>query len=297
MAPDVDPALTADALAREGELTLAAAGVPEPGRDATTLLALASGLNRERLHAHPCETIGAEARLRYRAFVARRAAREPLQHITGTQEFWSLAFRVTPAVLIPRPETEHLVEALLRLPLPPTPVVVDFGTGSGCLAVVTARLLPAARVVATDVSAAALGVARANAADHGVADRVVFLEGDLFAALEGRGLEGGVDLLISNPPYIAEPDLEGLAPEVRDHEPRQALTAGPDGLALHRRIAAGAGRFLRPGGRLLAEIGFGQEPAARDLYAGAGLAVEAVHPDLAGIARVVQARSSCPPAA
>jgi len=296
MAHDVDRSITAGALARAGEIALAAAGVPDPGRDAAALLALASGLSRERLHARPDEAIGSDTRTRFRALVARRAAREPLQHITGTQEFWSLEFRVTPAVLIPRPETEHLIEALQRLPLPPAPVVVDLGTGSGCLAVVAARLLPAARLVATDVSAAALEVARDNAARHGVADRVVFLAGDLFAALDGRGLEGGVDLLISNPPYIADSDLDGLAPEVRDHEPRQALTPGPDGLAVHRRIAAGAGGFLRPGGRLLAEIGFGQEAAARAVYGAAGLAVEAIHPDLAGIARVVQARSWCPPA-
>jgi release factor glutamine methyltransferase len=291
MAPDVDRRITAGALAREGEITLAAAGVADPVRDAATLLALASGLQRERLHAHPDEAVGDDARARFRALVARRAARAPLQHITGTQEFWSLTFRVTPAVLIPRPETEHLIETLLRLPLPPAPLVVDLGTGSGCLAVVTARVLPAARIVATDIAAGALDVARDNAARHGVAERIVFLEGDLFAALDGRGLEGGVDLLISNPPYIAASDLDGLAPEVRDHEPRQALTPGPDGLAVHRRIAAGAGRLLRPGGRLLAEIGFGQEEAARVLYAGGGLAIEAIRPDLAGIPRVLQARS------
>lgn len=297
MAADIDRSLTAGALAREGESALAAAGVPEAARDAVALLALASGLSRERLHAHPDATIDPDTRARFRALVARRATREPLQQITGTQEFWSLEFRVTPAVLIPRPETEHLIEALQRLPLPPEPVVVDLGTGSGCLAVVTARLLPAARVVATDICAAALDVARGNAVRHGVADRIVFLEGDLFAALEGRGLEGGVDLLISNPPYIPEGDLAGLAPEVRDREPRRALTPGPDGLALHRRIAAGAGRCLRPGGRLLVEIGCGQEAAARALYSGTGLSVEAIHPDLAGIARIVQAIASRPPGA
>jgi len=290
MAPDIDPRLTAAALARAGESALAAAGVPDPARDAATLLALATGWSRERLHAHPAEAVGAGARARFGAFVGRRAAREPLQHITGTQEFWSLAFRVTPAVLIPRPETEHLIEALLRLALPAAPVVVDLGTGSGCLAVVTARVLPAARVVATDISAAALEVARDNAVRHGVAERIRFLEGDLFAALDGKGMERGVDLLISNPPYIPAADLDGLEPEVRDHEPRQALTPGPDGLAVHRRIAAGAGRLLRPGGRLLAEIGFSQEVAARALYAGAGIAVEAVHPDLAGLPRVLQGR-------
>jgi len=295
MALDVDRPRTAGALAREGENALAAAGVGEPARDAATLLALAAGLSRERLHAHPDRVIDAAARARFLALVARRAAREPLQQITGSQEFWSLEFRVTPEVLIPRPETEHLIEALQRLPLPPEPVVVDLGTGSGCLAVVVARLLPAARLIATDISTAALEVARDNAARHGVADRIVFLAGDLFAALEGRGLEGVVDLLISNPPYIPEAHLAGLAPEVRDHEPRQALTPGPDGLAIHRRIAAGAGRFLRPGGRLLAEIGHDQEAAARALYAGNGLAVEAIHPDLAGIARIVQARASIRP--
>jgi len=290
MVSNADRPGTAGALAREAERVLAAAGVADPVRDAAILLALAAGTSRERLHAHPESPVDAGARERYRELVARRAARVPLQHLTGVQEFWSLPFRVTPAVLIPRPETEHLIEALLRLPLPPQPVVVDLGTGSGCLAVVAARLLPDARVVATDISSEALAVARDNAARHGLGDRMRFLEGDLFAALDGSGLEGVVDLLITNPPYVPAADLDGLAPEVRDHEPAHALTPGPDGLALHRRIAAGAGGVLAPGGRLLAEIGFGQEAGARDLYAAAGLAVEAVHPDLAGIARVVQAR-------
>jgi release factor glutamine methyltransferase len=296
MISDTDRPFTAGELAREAEGVLAAAGVAEPARDATVLLALATGASRERLHAHPESPVDAGARARYRDLVARRADRVPLQHLTGTQEFWSLPFRVTPAVLIPRPETEHLIEALLRLPLPEAPVVVDLGTGSGCLAVVATRLLPAARVVATDISTEALAVARDNAARHGLAERIRFLEGDLFDALGDSGVEGAVDLLITNPPYVPAADLDGLAPEVRDHEPRQALTPGPDGLALHRRIAAGAAEVLAPGGRLLAEIGAGQEAGARDLYAAAGLTVEAVHPDLAGIPRVVQARLPGPAA-
>jgi release factor glutamine methyltransferase len=184
-----------------------------------------------------------------------------------------------------------VIEALVRLPLPAAPLVVDLGTGSGCLAIVAARLLPAARIVATDISAAALAVARGNASRHAVADRILFLEGDLFAALEGHGLSGDVDLLISNPPYIPAAEVDRLAPEVRDHEPLQALTPGPDGLAIHRRIAAGAAGVLRPGGRLLAEIGFSQEPGARALYGAAGFAVETIHADLAGIPRVLQARA------
>jgi release factor glutamine methyltransferase len=285
------PVVTVEALAREGTASLAAAGVEDPVRDAMTLLGHATARPRERLHAHPGEAVPAEAVARFRDLVARRAARVPLQHLTGVQEFWSLPFRVTPEVLIPRPESEHLIEALLRLDLPAGPVIVDLGTGSGCLAVVAAISLPRVRVVATDVSAEALAVARENAVRHAVGERIEFITGDLYAPLEGRGLERGIDILMSNPPYVAAADLPALAPEVRDHEPAQALSPGPDGLAIHRRIAAGAPSWLRRGGRLLVEIGWGQARAARDLYEGAGLHVEDLHHDLAGIPRILQARS------
>ncbi len=220
--------------------------------------------------------------------MARRAAREPLQYLTGVQEFWSLAFEVTPAVLIPRPETEGLVEAFLRLNRAPDPIVMDIGTGSGCLAIVAAREIPGARVYATDVSSDALEVARRNAATHGVAGRIDFRRGDLFGPFRGAGLDGLVDFIVTNPPYVSDADLPGLMPEVRDHEPRAALLGGPDGLDAHRRLARESPEFLKPGAHLLAEIGLGQEPVARALYGGQSrLDLVSILPDLAGIPRVL----------
>ena len=266
--------------------------MPEGGRDALVLLAHVLAVDTGRLQAHPETPVGPEEASRYRALVARRKRREPLQYLTGEQEFWSLRFEVTPAVLIPRPETEGLVEAFLRLNRMPDPIVIDIGTGSGCLAVVAAREIPGARVYASDLSGEALAVARRNAAAHGVAGRIEFRAGDLFEPLRAEGLGGRVDFILSNPPYISEGELPGLMPEVRDHEPRAALVGGVDGLDAHRRLAREAPEFLRPGGHLLAEIGLGQEPGVRVLYRGQSrLDLVAVAPDLAGIPRVLIARA------
>ncbi|HET8947502.1 MAG TPA: peptide chain release factor N(5)-glutamine methyltransferase [Candidatus Polarisedimenticolia bacterium] len=274
------------------------AGVPDPDRDAELLLLHVLGLDRAALHARPERDVPAEAADRYRDLVRRRAAREPLQYLTGVQEFWSLPFRVTPAVLIPRPETEGILEALLALPLPrgvARPRILDLGTGSGCLAIAAAHALPDARVVATDVSAEALAVAGGNARELGVDDRVRFVRGDLGDALPA-GEPSRFDAILSNPPYIAEADLAGLAPEVRDHEPRVALTPGPDGLAVHRRILAEAAGLLEPGGWLLVEIGAGQAESIRALYdAQDRLQLESIRPDLAGTPRVVVARARAAP--
>lgn len=283
-------ATDARALVAEATALLAAAGVAEPGRDAEFLLAHLLATTRARLHAGATRPIPPETAVAFRDLVRRRAARVPIQHLTGRQEFWSLPFEVTPDVLIPRPETEHLIEAYLALTLGAAPVVLDLGTGSGCLAVVAALERPAAQVTATDLSRAALAVARRNAERHGVADRIRFLAGDLFAPVEEAGLAGRVDVLLGNPPYIGEADLSGLEPEVRDHEPRAALTPGADGLALHRRIARGAPSVLAPGGHLIVEIGLGQAGEARVLYDAAGLEVLSIRPDLAGIERVLLAR-------
>ncbi len=208
------------------------------------------------------------------------------------QEFWSLAFKVTPEVLIPRPETEGVIEAFLRLNRAPDPIVMDIGTGSGCLAVVVALEVPGARVHASDVSEGALRVARDNAAAHGVAARIRFAAGDLFQPHRATGLEGAVDFILANPPYLGDADVTRSMPEVRDFEPRSALAAGPDGLAVHRRLAREAGAFLKTGGHLIAEIGIGQHAALRALYTDhPGLEVVAIEPDLAGIPRVLIARS------
>ena len=246
------------------------------------------------MHTHPEWHVEPPAAARYRDLVARRAAREPLQYLTGVQEFWSLAFKVTPAVLIPRPETEGLIEAFLRLLESPDPVVQDIGTGSGCLAVAVAKEIPGARVLAGEVSEAALAVARENAAAHGVAARIDFRRGDLFEPFRGPGsdLAGRVDFILTNPPYLGDDEFPGLMPEVRDHEPRGALSAGPDPLAVHRRLARECVEFLKPGGHLIAEMGLGQEAGLRALYGGQPeLEVTAVRPDLAGIPRILIVRA------
>jgi release factor glutamine methyltransferase len=282
---------TAAALCDEAAALLAARGVPDPRRDAEVLLAHVLDVERPRLHLDPGRKVGEADAGRFRGLVARRAGREPLQYLTGHQEFWSLPFRVTPAVLIPRPETEQLIEALLRVPLRPQPLLLDLGTGSGCLAVAAAHELPGARVVATDASADALAVARDNARLNEVAARITFLRGDLFEPLAGSGAEGGFDAILSNPPYISRREMETLAPEVRDHEPRLALSPGSDALSAHRRIAAGAAPWLRPGGHVIVEIGCGQARALRRIYGTApGLERCEVFPDLAGVPRVLRAR-------
>lgn len=286
---------TVASLEREARRILERAGVRDPARDAELLLAHALGVGRLRLHLDPDREVEREAGARYRELIGRRARREPLQHLTGTQEFWSLEFQVTPAVLIPRPETEVLVAAFVRLNQRPDPLVIDLGTGSGCLAVAVAHEAPGARVVACDVSDGAIAVARDNARRHGAAGRIEFRRGDLFEALAGCGLEGRADFILSNPPYVAEADLATLDPEVRDHEPRAALVAGADGLGMHRCIAGSCGRYLAPGGHLILEIGAGQEAGVRGLYAGRNdLEIVDFVPDPGGLPRACVVRAPGP---
>ena len=221
---------------------------------------------------------------RFERLVARRFRREPVARIIGRREFWGLDIEVTPAVLVPRPESELLVEtALARLgDRTARWIIADVGTGSGCLAIALARELPHARVTATDICPEALAVARRNAERHGAASRVTFHRADLL-----DGLPGPYDLIVSNPPYIPDAVVATLAPEVRRHEPAAALRGGPDGLATVRRLAAAAAGRLRPGGWLVMEIGAGQSGDARHIGRRAGMRVVAVHPDLQGILRAV----------
>lgn len=220
---------------------------------------------------------------KYEALVERRLGREPLAYIVGQQEFWGLPFEVSPAVLIPRHETELIVEAALELfPDPDRGLkAADLGTGSGCLAVALATERPAARIIATDISSAALAVARQNAARHGVAGRIQFRCADLL-----DGLEGSFDMIACNPPYVAERDRRGLQPEVRDHEPDVALYGGADGFHLVERLVNGAPIYLRPGGYLLFEFGLGQDERIESLIADTdGLSLLELRRDLQGIAR------------
>jgi release factor glutamine methyltransferase len=238
--------------------------------------------DRERLLS-PVELAAA------RGLAMRRAGREPLQYILGTQEFCGLEFHVDRAVLIPRPETALLVEYVAqRIPAERKAIIVDVCTGSGCIAVAIARKRPHARVIATDLSNPSLAVARQNAVYHAVGERITWLEGDLLGAMAGQGLEGQVDLIVSNPPYIAEADWATLQPEVRLFEPRGALVAGPQGTELHERLLHQSGRYLSPGGALIMEIGAGQARAMRRIVEQTpGYKFHRLIYDEAGLERVV----------
>ncbi len=220
--------------------------------------------------------------------VRRREARTPTAYLTGRREFWSQEFEVSAAVLVPRPETELLVEEVLARVAAEAPLVIaEVGTGSGCLAVSLARWLPRARVFATDISPAALDLARKNAVRLEVGDRVRFLRCDVLSGLGGR-----FDVIVSNPPYIPTVDLATLQPEVRDYEPKIALDGGPDGLDIVRRVVLDAALRLNPGGLLIFEFGFGQADRVRAILDGtAGFDLLAIRADLAGIQRVAVAQA------
>jgi release factor glutamine methyltransferase len=251
-------------------------------RDAEFLLRHIVGLSQAELLADPGRELTGRQAQHYHAAVARRALHEPVQHIVGRQEFYGRSFVVNRLVLIPRPETEHLVEATLALPSPPGRIL-DVGTGSGALAVTLALELPAAAVCATDISAPALAVAAKNAEELGAAERIRFLHSNLFDALAGERF----DCIVSNPPYVAAG--ETLEAQVREYEPASALYAGPDGLAVYRRLIPGAAAHLEPGGHLLLEIGQGQQEAVGRLLAASGFTGVRFLDDLQEIPRVAVA--------
>jgi release factor glutamine methyltransferase len=280
------PPVTVRRLLESARLKLAANDDPgaAPALEAELLLARALKVDRAYLYAHPATEIGADLARRFQALVRRRARGEPLAYITGEQEFWSLPLSVTPDVLIPRPETEHLVErALERLSEGGSARVADIGTGSGAIALAIASERPAASVHAVDVSEAALAVARDNARRLGL-DNVRFHLGSWCAPLEGQ-----FDLVASNPPYVRDGDPHLEQGDLR-FEPRIALTPGSDELAAFRSIADGARERLRPGGWLLFEHGFEQGPAVRALLERRGWRSVASYRDLARRERVTAAR-------
>jgi release factor glutamine methyltransferase len=275
---------------QKAEQVLSAHGVPNARLDAEVLLRDALGRDRAWLLAHIQDGIDDEQRRTFERTIERRAQREPLQYITGKQEFWGLEFTVTPDVLIPRPETELIVETVLgSLPDRGRPLtIVDLCTGSGCIAVSLARELKSARIFATDTSAKALDVARENAHRHGVAGRIRFLEGDLFAPLEELDIAAQVDMIVSNPPYVPQGFGSVLQPEVRDYEPAMALFAGRDGTEIHQRIIGQAPSFLKRGGLLIMEMGIGQAGALGRMVRDSGVYDSLrVLKDLAGIERVM----------
>lgn len=263
-------------------------GNDAPRLEAQILLAHVLALPRIELIARSDDEPTADERATFKTLVQRRVDGCPVAYLTGTKEFYLLGFEVTPAVLVPRPDTETLVEHALRpLKGKPAPRVLDLCTGSGCVAVTIAHNCKPAAVVAVDVSPEAAAVAARNAARHAVADRVTVLTGDLFAPLPAGDR---FDVITANPPYIAHDEFATLPADVRDHEPRLSLDGGPDGLAFYRRIAAEAGAWLRPGGVLLVEVGHTQAAAVRGLFAaGPGLTAGPVHKDMGGRQRVVTA--------
>ena len=288
--------MTIGELTRQGTGMLLRAGIEQAGLETGWLLEHAlrrTPLDLRMSESQPAEGVGLR---RAQTLLERRANREPLQYLLGTQEFCGMEFDVEPCVLIPRPDTEVLVEAAVCCAgIQPSagrrPIIADIGTGSGCIAVSLARRLPLAVLYATDRSAEALRVARRNADRHGVAGQVTFLEGDLLRPLRARGLSGRVDLVISNPPYIAERDWEVLQPEVRLYEPRIALAGGEDGLAVYRRLVREAADFLSACGWLVMEVGQGQAESVRALIEATGrYGTVDVRLDQAGIARVVCAQ-------
>lgn len=294
---DVFPqAMSIGDLARWGATLLSRAGIKQAGLETAWLLEHALRVTPLDLRLNESQIVEGEGLRRAQALLARRADREPLQYLLGTQEFCGLEFEVEPSVLIPRSETELLVEAAVRCAgIPPAagrrPIVADVGTGSGCIAVSLARRLPLAVLYATDRSAEALRVAGRNAERHGVAGQVTFLEGDLLKPLRARGLSGQVDIVVSNPPYIAEREWEALQPEVRLFEPRIALAGGEDGLAVYRRLVQEAIDLLSADGWLIMEVGQGQAESVRMLLdATKQYGMVDVRPDQAGIDRVVCAR-------
>ncbi len=255
--------------------------------DATLLLLHALQWTRAELLARPAYPLQPEEERLYREHLEKRARGIPIQYITGEQEFWGLPFSVTPDVLIPRPETEHLVEAVLeRLRDHPAPRIVDVGTGSGAIAIALAHALPQAQITALDVSEAALTVAKKNAARNGVAAQIRWLHGDLLAGV----LHENFDAVVSNPPYIAEAERATLSAEVRDHEPSLALFAGATGLEIYERLIPQARSVLAPEGWLFLEIGFGQQAAIEKFLFDWQQVVFV--PDLQGIARVACAQNS-----
>ena len=272
----------ADALLRSAVRRLAATS-PSPRLDAELLLAHALGTSREGLYRLLRQPVPDATAARFAALVEARAGHQPVAYLTGEREFWSLRLAVTPDVLVPHPETELLVErALLRLP-PGSPArVLDLGTGSGAIALAIARERPSAQVLATDRSAAALAVARGNAAQLGI-DNITWLTSDWYAALPPRQF----DLVVSNPPYIADDEWPATDPEIA-FEPVAALRAGADGLDDLRVIIAGATDWLSPGGLLLVEHGHRQGALVRALFAQAGLAEVASEADLAGMERITE---------
>ena len=292
-------------LLKLGIARLRQADVPSFTLAAELLLLSVTGRDRTWIYAHPEEIVPGDSAAKYFALLERRAAGEPTQHLTGKQEFWGLELEVTPDVLIPRPETEHLIEVALdrlavreiRAGRPPrlageNVTLVDMGTGSGCIAIALAKELPAATIFATDISPDALAVAKRNAARLGFANRIHFVQSNLFEAFSPLAASHSplsFDLVISNPPYVSRRDAASLSVEVRDHEPALALFGGEAGFEFYGQLVAQADHHVRPAGLLVLELGYDSLPAVRPLLDDSVWTNVGVTTDLAGIPRVLSA--------
>ena len=274
---------------QEATTALNTAGVENAAANAEWLMAEVLSCPRPELPLHWSETLEATQIQRWQSLVDGRVDRIPLQHLLGTAEFCGLAFEINSSVLVPRPETELLAEAAwVEAAIKEESVVLDIGTGSGCLAVSVAVYAEETTIHALDISTAAINVARANAERHGVAERIIFHEGDARVALPGTCL---FDVIVSNPPYIPSAEIESLQIEVRDHDPRLALDGGLDGLEFYRSLAVSCLSRLRSDGRLLLEVGDGQGEVVADLITAQGGRVLEILPDLNNIERIVVASS------
>jgi release factor glutamine methyltransferase len=253
-------------LLRAGAARLREADVDAPRLCAEMLMAHLLECDRVALHRGSSDELSTDEAARFEALLARRAAREPVQQIVGHTEFWSLNIRCDSSALIPRPETEVVVETVLGvLKNSAAPIIADIGTGTGCIAIALATELPGARLYASDISRDALALAARNLAAHGLTQRVQLIEGDMAEPFLKQGLAGRFDAIVCNPPYVAESEKATLQPEVRDYEPDAALYGGGDGLQVLARLLAETGPLLKPGGHLIVEIAQGQAPAVRDL--------------------------------
>jgi release factor glutamine methyltransferase len=282
-------ALAVTDLIREGSPRLAQAQVENPRLDAELLLAEAAGVTRANLFAGSIE-LDDETQRRFEALIGRRVAREPLAYIVGHKEFYSLEFEVAPAVLVPRPETETIVDLALKFAAEHRKCrLLDIGTGCGAIGLAIASNAPGVRVVATDISTDALAIARRNAVRLGLESRARFIHADCWDTLDGGEPLGRFDIVVSNPPYVRDSDVALLEPEIRDFEPRIALDGGRDGLNFYRRIAAGLGDHLFDSGAVILEVGKGQADSVAAMLQAAGCVDVSVSNDLNSIPRAVHA--------
>jgi release factor glutamine methyltransferase len=265
--------------------------LPNPALEAKLLLLECTSIPEEQFYSFPKRKLSRAEERRFYKLVSKRLTGYPLAYLTGVKEFWSIPFRVSPGILIPRPETELIVEKVVELSSREKETIVDIGTGCGNIAVSLAKELPQVRIVATDTAQKALKLAKLNASRQKISN-MIFARGSLFSALKRLGLEGKCDFIVSNPPYVSEGEWEKLDIEIRDHEPKSALVAGKSGLEVINKLIQGAPPYLKPGGCLLVEIGAGQKDKVQSLFDFSSI-WEKVNffKDLNGISRVVMGKT------